>query len=448
MFIKRTAKSSQSTYNFIDLFAGAGGLSEGFFQAGFNPIAHVEMNVSAAQTLETRSAYYYLKKTERLDLYHDYLRGALSRREFIAQIPEEVTKTVICKTMAQDTLPQIFERIDTILQEDQADHVDIIIGGPPCQAYSLVGRAQSSHMAHPMGQDPRNNLYLLYARFLRKYQPKMFVFENVMGIETANGGYTWRNIKAQLKRVGYVIECHEQNAGDFGVLQSRRRMIIVGWRKGTDFRYPTFDVIHPPFIVGDLLRDLPKLKPGRTGVRYGGTLPSDYVIQNGIRAEDDILTLHTARPNTPRDVQIYRRAIRLWNAGHQRLRYDQLPDDLRTHRNVDSFLDRFKVVEGDERCCHTILAHLSKDGHYFIHPDITQHRSITPREAARIQSFPDNYYFEGSRTAVFTQIGNAVPPMMARAIAEEIADQLDQEEKDERESAAGTIREIQETGIG
>lgn len=448
MFIEKTTESKNNTYNFIDLFAGAGGLSEGFFQGGFNPVAHIEMNLSAAQTLETRSAYYYLKKIGNLSLYNDYLKGRITRNAFIEQIPREVLQTVICEAMSEDTLPGIFEQIDEILNEDEFDHVDVIIGGPPCQAYSLVGRAQSSHMERPMAEDPRNNLYLLYARFLRKYQPKMFVFENVMGVETANKGKTWRNIQAQLKRVGYRIECHEQNASDFGVLQSRRRMIIVGWRKDTTFHYPQFGVVSPNAIVNDLLQDLPKLTPGKSGSRYGRTAPSTYVTDTGIRTKSDVLTLHTARPNISQDINIYRRAITLWNDGHQRLRYDRLPQKLRTHKNVNSFLDRFKVVEGDEQCCHTILAHLSKDGHYFIHPDITQHRSITPREAARIQSFPDNYFFEGSRTAVFTQIGNAVPPMMARAIAEKIAEQLDQEKKDERESTAGTIREVQETCIG
>lgn len=448
MYVEKTIESRRHTYNFIDLFAGAGGLSEGFFQAGFNPVAHVEMNLSAAQTLETRSAYYYLKKNGNLSLYYDYLKGKITRNAFIKQIPREVLKTVICKAMSKDTLPGIFEEIDEILDEDGFDHVDVIIGGPPCQAYSLVGRAQSSHMEHPMTEDPRNNLYLLYARFLKKYQPKIFVFENVMGVETANKGQTWRNIQAQLKRVGYQIEYHEQNASDFGVLQSRRRMIIIGWRKDTTFHYPRFEVVTPDAIVNDLLQDLPKLVPGKSGSRYGRTAPSTYVIDFGIRAKGDMLTLHTARPHIPQDINIYKRAITLWNNGHQRLRYNQLPEELRTHNNTNAFLDRFKVVEGDEQCCHTILAHLSKDGHYFIHPDINQHRSITPREAARIQSFPDNYFFEGSRTAVFTQIGNAVPPIMARAIAKKIAEQLDLEEKDERESAAGTIREIQETCVG
>lgn len=438
--------SEHNGYNFIDLFAGAGGLSEGFFQAGFNPVAHVEMNPYAAKTLETRSAYYYLKKKNRLSVYFDYLRRKITREEFIKQIPKEVLGTVICETMSKETLPGIFKTIDDILNTDGTDHVDVIIGGPPCQAYSLVGRAQSNHMDHDMADDPRNMLYLLYTKFLTKYQPKMFVFENVLGIQTANEGRTWRNIKAQMKRVGYNIECHEQNASSFGVLQSRSRMIIVGWRKGTIFGYPEFEEKEPHAIVNDLLQDLTKLTPGRTGVRYGRTPMSQYTRENGIRVEQDVLTLHVARPNIPRDIEIYKRAIRLWTEhDHERLRYDQLPAELITHNNTESFLDRFKVVEGDEQCCHTILAHLSKDGHYFIHPDINQHRSITPREAARIQSFPDSYFFEGPRTSVFTQIGNAVPPMMAKGIADGIKAQLALENRDERESASGTIREVQET---
>ena len=181
-------KNENRQLNFIDLFAGAGGLSEGFFQAGFNPIAHVEMNKSASKTLETRSAYYYLKKNNELDLYYQYERGQITRDELFSHIPDDVIKTVINAEMSPDTLPGIFEQIDTILKEDQVSDVDVIIGGPPCQAYSLVGRAQSSHMLTPMEEDPRNELYKMYTRFLTKYQPRMFVFENVAGLLTARGG--------------------------------------------------------------------------------------------------------------------------------------------------------------------------------------------------------------------------------------------------------------------
>lgn len=172
--------ATTGSYNFIDLFAGAGGLSEGFIQAGFSPVAHVEMNPYAAQTLETRTGYYYLKAQGKLDIYKDYISGKITRDEFLQHIPEEQLQSVFCETMSNETLPRLFENIDRILTQRGIKQVDVIIGGPPCQAYSLVGRAQSKHMETPMSADPRNDLYKLYARFLQKYHPKMFVFENVL----------------------------------------------------------------------------------------------------------------------------------------------------------------------------------------------------------------------------------------------------------------------------
>ena len=419
-----TQANKHGSYNFIDLFAGAGGLSEGFIQAGFYPVAHVEMNEHAAKTLETRSAYYHLKSIDKLDFYRQYLSGRISRAEFTQMIPDSVTNTVINETLSNETIPYVFDTIDVIMRTRGIEKIDVIVGGPPCQAYSLVGRAQSSHMGTPMRDDPRNYLYKLYAQFLEKYQPRMFVFENVLGIASAQGGSIWKELQETLKQVGYEIECHAQNAQNFGVLQNRRRMIIVGWLKNSGLAYPDFVVKKANAIVNDLFTDLPKLYPGESNNNYSEEKPSQYVMETGIRTADDILTLQICRPNIARDITIYKRAIELWNKGHQRLNYNDLPEELKTHRNRHSFIDRFKVVEGDENCCHTVLAHLSKDGLYFIHPDIDQHRSITVREAARIQSFPDSYYFEGPRTSQFMQIGNAVPPLMARGIAEGVFSQL------------------------
>lgn len=244
--------ATTGSYNFIDLFAGAGGLSEGFIQAGFSPVAHVEMNPYAAQTLETRTGYYYLKAQGKLDIYKDYISGKITRDEFLQHIPEEQLQSVFCETMSNETLPRLFENIDRILTQRGIKQVDVIIGGPPCQAYSLVGRAQSKHMETPMSADPRNDLYKLYARFLQKYQPKMFVFENVMGIKSANGGATWLKVQEALRSVGYEIECHEQNSKNFGVLQNRRRMIIVGWLKNSGLSYPQFEQTIADATVNDI----------------------------------------------------------------------------------------------------------------------------------------------------------------------------------------------------
>ncbi|WP_236155845.1 DNA cytosine methyltransferase, partial [Lactobacillus delbrueckii] len=323
----------QSTYNFIDLFAGAGGLSEGFLQAGFRPVAHVEMNEYAAKTLETRSAYYYLKNTGNLTLYRKYLSGKISRDEFMKQIPASVTKTVINETLSDETLPAVFKTIDGIMKICGIEKIDVVVGGPPCQAYSLVGRAQSSHMETPMEEDPRNYLYKLYARFLKKYQPRMFVFENVTGIKSAQGGTIWKNLQKYLRRVGYKIECHEQNAQDFGVLQNRRRMIIVGWLKNSDLAYPDFVVKKSVAVVNDLFTDLPELHPGESSNTYSKKKPSSYVTETGIRTKDDVLTLQNCRPNINRDIKIYERAIELWNDGHKRLNYNDLPEELKTHKN-------------------------------------------------------------------------------------------------------------------
>lgn len=409
--------------NFLDLFAGAGGLSEGFLRAGFEPIVHIELNENACKTLETRSAYYYLKRNNQMHIYREYQKSynkseqekKQARIDMLANLPEGVIEPILNIEISEKTIPGIFETIDHRLKTLEDRDIDLVIGGPPCQAYSVVGRARADNN---MEDDPRNYLYKLYVRFLTKYKPKAFVFENVPGMLTAFNGNIFRNIKAYMKRVGYNIEARKIDARDFGVLQSRKRIIIIGWRKDLEFQYPEIEQYNLNFIVNDILKDLPTLRAGDTytGLKYISE-PNRYQLYTGLRTNEDILTHHVARPHLERDLEIYRITVNKWSNEMKRIRYTDLPAELKTHNNLTSFLDRFKVVAGNEKFSHTIVAHISRDGHHYIHPDITQNRSITVREAARIQSFPDDYFFEGSRTSNFVQIGNAVPPLMSEKIA-------------------------------
>ena len=408
--------------NFIDLFAGAGGMSEGFIAAGFKPVAHVEMNHDACLTLKTRLCYHYLMNKKKLDIYYKYLSKNIDREKLYSYVPQTVLDTVLNHTMSKKTMPELFNQIDALMDGQGVKSINVITGGPPCQAYSLVGRAVKNDK---MVSDSRNYLYLLYNRVLRKYQPDMFVFENVPGLLTANSGKYYSNMIMTFKQSGYVVESKRINAYDFGVLQKRERVILIGWKKGTNLKYPEFIKTVYDNIVKDLFDDLPVLTAGETNNTYRNKKINNYLVKTGIREKNDILTWNTARPNIKRDKEIYKETINTWNTEKKRIRYSELPERLRTHNNTTSFLDRFKVVASDLPASHTMMAHISKDGHYFIHPDINQLRSITVREAARLQAFPDSYFFEGSRTAVFTQIGNAVPPLMAKGIAEGVLVELE-----------------------
>lgn len=415
-------RANKINFNFIDLFAGAGGLSEGFLSTGFKPIAHVEMNLEACLTLQTRVCYYNLRKTGELEIYRQYLRGEIDRKKLYSHIPQRELDSVINQTMSKKSMPKLFKKIDMLMKSQGITSVDLVIGGPPCQAYSLVGRAVKPDS---MQDDPRNFLYQLYCKVLEKYQPKMFVFENVPGLLTANGGKYFANMKREFKQFGYEIHYSVLNAFNFGVLQNRLRVILIGWKKGTIYEYPKFSNVHKHYTVKDVFSDLPAMQAGETNNTYQTNAFSGYLSETGIRKKDDILTWNIARPHIDRDREIYRLVVGTWNKSKTRLKYPDLPDELKTHKNTSAFLDRFKVVASDVPACHTVIAHISKDGHYFIHPDIYQARSITVREAARLQSFPDNYFFESSRTAAFTQIGNAVPPLMAKGLALGILGELE-----------------------
>jgi DNA (cytosine-5)-methyltransferase 1 len=411
----------------IDLFAGVGGLMEGFKRAGINFIAHVEKDKYCCETIKTRLFYHFLKENNEEDLYYKYLYGEIGREEFLNIYPaefQEIAEGVINTEINDQNLPAIIHTICERIKRKNLKNIDIVIGGPPCQAYSLVGRARDPYN---MEKDPRNYLYRYYVSILEEFKPEVFVFENVPGILTAGKGKLFKDIQQYFKNAGYEIEYRILNSADFFVLQNRKRVILMGWKKGSGLRYPTFEKIDHNYKVKDLLSDLPPLKPGegedRKPLQYSGP-PSDYLIKAGIRSYRDVVIHHKARNHRAMDREIYRIAIEYYRNG-KKLRYTDLPEHLQTHRNKDSFLDRFKVVDWEAPFCHTVVAHISKDGHYYIHPDINQLRSITVREAARIQSFPDNYIFEGPRTQQFIQVGNAVPPLMAYCIAVEIRRMLE-----------------------
>lgn len=424
--------------NFIDLFAGAGGLSEGFIRAGYTPLAHIEMDKYACSTLKTRAAFHWLKKKNRLDVYKKYLLEKQEKEDgskLWNEVPKDVIDTVIQATIGKETIDDIFAKVDKLIGKQK---VDIIIGGPPCQAYSVAGRAR---MGKAVEQDPRNELYKFYVKFLDHYKPKMFVFENVLGILTAKGGKLLCDLKELVRTLHYEIDKKIQTASEHGVLQNRKRVIIIGWKindehnKPTKFHYPELKPEKNKYqVLKDLFEDLPERKSGEgklcESVKYTKPLSEmRYLKKSGIRGSFNFTTQHVARPNNVNDREIYKIAVDMWlnHKPPQRLDYSKLPARLQHHKNKETFLNRFNVVN-PFGYAHTIVAHIAMDGHYYIYPTlnptIENVRSITVREAARLQSFPDDYYFEGSRTAAFKQIGNAVPVLLAYKIAIELKKQF------------------------
>lgn len=430
----------------IDLFSGGGGLSEGFHKEGFKIVTHVEKERWATETLKTRVIYHELKRNNDLELYHEYLANKRSYRtieedrEIIFKkhdyLREKLEHEVLNKKFGNpandpdaSSSKEIILLIEKSLKYNNENTVSMIIGGPPCQAYSLVGR---SRMGIDVERDNRNYLFYYYLRIVREFSPQMFVFENVPGILSAKKGRVFREIQEQFDNIGYTILSginagetgHILNFADFGIPQTRKRVLLFGFKKELNLYYPSYESekFHWEHELNtkNILSDLPSIQPGEGSEAIQGYpelfAMSDYLLK--MRQDSPGVLNHIARPIKDSDREIYRIAINKARIGQQ-LKYPDLPAELKTHKNENVFQDKFKV-HWKNNLPHTVVAHIAKDGHYNIHYDINQARSLTVREAARIQTFPDNYLFEGPRTAQFIQVGNAVPPLMSEIIAKTI----------------------------
>jgi DNA (cytosine-5)-methyltransferase 1 len=400
----------------LDLFAGAGGLSEGFVRAGCEVISHIEMDKNSCSTLVTRMMYHALAKKGKLQEYEDYILGKVDRDTLIEKYGlERERDSVICSEIGKHNYKKLISEVKQRLDGEQ---LDIIVGGPPCQAYSHIGRARDDRN---MKWDHRKFLYRYYVEFLKALKPKIFVFENVPGLMSSGGGRYLAEMRRLMKRAGYTTDLRILNAVNFGVPQNRKRIILVGWNKKSKLtHYPDFPALSGDYQVKNFLEDLPRLHAGEGKSLGGYSNKNQLLIKLGIiNPHFPILMEHVSRPNTKQDLEIYKRAVLAKRKG-ENIRYNELPSRLKTHKNEAGFFDRFKVVDGEAKGSQTVVAHLAKDGHFYIHPDIQQNRSLTIREAARLQTFPDDYKFEGTRGPQFRQIGNAVPPMLSTLVAKEL----------------------------
>lgn len=401
-------------YTFVDLFAGCGGLSEGFYREGFKALAHVEMNHWACETLRTRMKHYGYKNVE--------------------------DSVLECDITADD----IIEKIE---KATNGASPDIIIGGPPCQAYSTAGRVRDGK---GMASDPRNFLFESYVKILEHLRPKFFVFENVTGILSArvNGKLIFPQVLKALGKEYKVVDNPGtllHNTANYGVPQIRKRIIIMGVRKDIaekdvlDLYRDVVKTHYDPemgkddrkglkkFIdVKQAIGDLPAIEPGCDASCDNFKYPcnNEFLKRVGNPGTHPLMD-HICRKHNAKDRERFKVMIdNQWSFGEMR---KARPDLEHEHARL---FDNSYVVQWWDLPSKTILAHIHKDGFQFIHPDGKQLRSFSVREAARIQSFPDDFVFEGSRGEKFKQIGNAVPVLFAEALAKSIKKNLDELQND------------------
>lgn len=485
----------------IDLFAGPGGLGEGFSKAGrdeetsMKTHLSIEMDDHAIQTLRLRA---FLRSFDRFPQeYYDAINSGVGLPDWAELYPNNwkvAVEEVRQRVLGSDG---VFEELATELDQIRERHHGdtILIGGPPCQAYSLVGRSRNRGKAGYVPEDDsRHFLYREYVRILDRLRPAAFVMENVKGMLSSqiNGGRIFSKVLDDLEAAGdgyrllplatsAPLDGSRASAKDFlirsedfGVPQARHRVIILGVRadlvQGLKLDGPLLGKLQKQMNVGNAIDGLSRLRSGLSRgdtpeawkttvveqamrIARTGDIPAEVrnIVQRISSAtnlpearssrektiagdmpkhllkwfDDERLgaTLHhETRGHIPDDIGRYIFSSAFSSVHSRSPKLDEFPAFLLpAHKNRDSghFSDRFRTqVSG--RPSTTVTSHISKDGHYFIHPDPSQCRSLTVREAARLQTFPDNYLFCGSRTKQYHQVGNAVPPYLAWQIAKAV----------------------------
>lgn len=493
----------------VDIFAGPGGLGEGFSSIfnengdrAFKTVLSIEMEQFAHETLTLRSFYRQFKHGKAPVEYYQVLRDEITVEElfsiekFTVEVENAKKEAKRAKLGYDDNSvePGI---VDQWIEEALNGEKNwILTGGPPCQAYSVVGRSRRQEQVLDAEKDERVDLYRQYLRILKAYRPSIFVMENVKGMLSARSAKhsIFEKIMQDLKAPGYKIFSLVREprnnlfnepaflpndfvikSEQYGIPQARHRVILLGIRDDIYKKPPDLLEKKPIVSVDDVIGDLPRVRSGlsksintwenwyeavnritcnsamkqipveinsgilkslkkmrkphnESGSKFI-TFRSDYRpldYETSWFYDDKVggVCNHEARGHMESDLHRYLFCSVFANKKEESPKLVDFPDKLLPdHKNVKEsiitkkFADRFRVQLANKPA-KTITSHISKDGHYYIHPDPTQCRSLTVREAARIQTFPDNYFFCGPRTAQYVQVGNAVPPLLAHQIAE------------------------------